>query len=123
MYLYSYLHILLICELAQLRYHDIYYVGGEVYDTTSDFIDIELPQQLPIDSMVSSSMDCWHDDLSMIYRILDPEGTSSVFYDEFADQMFKIKAEHTNTLIGDMEKYISEKMMTMPKWASTRHSR
>ena len=41
-YPYSGLHILLFYELAQLRYHDIYYVGGEVYDTTSDFIDTEL---------------------------------------------------------------------------------
>ena len=39
-----------------------------------------------------SSMNCRHDDLSMIYRILGPEGTGSVSYDEFADQMFKIKA-------------------------------
>ena len=77
---------MLICELAQLRYHDIYYVNDKVYDITFDFIDIELP----IDSVVSS-MDCRHDDLSMIYRILDPEGTGSVSYDEFADQMFKIK--------------------------------
>ena len=97
----------MFCELVQLRYHDIYYVGDKVYDTTSDFIDIERPQQLHIDFVVSS-MDCRYDDLSMIYRILDPEGTGSVFYDEFADQMFKIKAEHTNTLIGNMEKHLYE---------------
>ena len=67
-------------------------------------------------------MDCRYQDLSMVYRILDPEGTCSMSYNEFADQMFKIKAGHTNPLIVNMEKHLSEQVR-MLKRASTRRSR